>query len=765
MSEPSSDQTHTGKRPRRSPLTKAKAAIGRLQELVPGNRARKGATVAIILLAVVVGVTGLFGLMANQAPNPVTPLVFLVMVGLLVLLGGLVAVLLPWLGWTIRQIPRGYVWAATVTLVLLAAPFGFAIPGGLLVAPPLIVCVSLVGAGVAVLWKSGWRRLERIQLVVAVLGLVIGAVGLVGSALWIADDGRPIPPPANAAKLGEGPVEALDLPNPAQPGSYRVRTYTYGTGEDLHRPAFGVEADFLSEPVDGSPFVRGWSGLDGRLRTNYWGFDAAHLPLNGRVWAPEGEGSFPLVLMVHGQHMAEDFSDAGYAYLGELLASRGMIAVSVDENFLNGSSFEGIVPAIGGLEDENDARGWLLLEHLRQWRDWNRSEEHPFYRKVDLDRIALIGHSRGGEAVAVAAAFNRLPAYPDNAHIPFSYRFNIRSAVAIAPVEGQYKPTGVGTPLENISYFTLHGTHDSDIGSFEGEAQYERVHLHKSGPWFKSYLYVYGANHGQFNTTWGRADFRWPESSSLNLRNLMPPADQERIAKLYVSAFMEATLHDHKGYRVLFSNPRAGQAWRPDTIYLSGYQDTGDHPISTYEEDIDVESTTLRGGRTHGENLTNWREKLVRLKFGPLESSAVYLGWNRNEEPGGHYRIELPDKGLSVSSRDALIFSLADGNSNMTKPLDLTVELVDQDGNKAHLPLSWVMPLQPSIEVPVKKAQFLSNSADSEMIFQDYAFPLADFRQENRAFDPTALKSITFVFDRSSSGLVLLDNLGVRKAA
>jgi hypothetical protein len=56
------------------------------------------------------------------------------------------------------------------------------------------------------------------------------------------------------------------------------------------------------------------------------------------------------------------------------------------------------------------------------------------------------GHSRGGEAVAVAAAFNRLSHYPDDATIKFTYNFDIKSIVAIAPVDGQYQPAGKPTP-------------------------------------------------------------------------------------------------------------------------------------------------------------------------------------------------------------------------------------------------------------------------------------------------------------------------------
>ena len=95
---------------------------------------------------------------------------------------------------------------------------------------------------------------------------------------------------------------------------------------------------------------------------------------------------FPLVLIVHGNHGMEDYSDDGYAYLGDLLASRGYIAVSVDQNYINGSwsgDFRG---------REMAARAWLLLEHLSLWRDWQNDPSHPLGSRVDLERIALIGH-------------------------------------------------------------------------------------------------------------------------------------------------------------------------------------------------------------------------------------------------------------------------------------------------------------------------------------------------------------------------------------
>src|SRR4030042_474974 len=104
------------------------------------------------------------------------------------------------------------------------------------------------------------------------------------------------------------------------------------------------------------------------------------------------------------------FSDPGYEYLGRLMASRGFIFASVDENFLNGSWAD----IFNSLEEENDCRGWLLLKHIELWHRWNKEPDNIFFSMVDTGNIALIGHSRGGEAVAIAACFNQPPYYPDD---------------------------------------------------------------------------------------------------------------------------------------------------------------------------------------------------------------------------------------------------------------------------------------------------------------------------------------------------------------
>ena len=274
----------------------------------------------------------------------------------------------------------------------------------------------------------------------------------------------------------------LAAANPAATGPYTVRTLMYGAGTDIRRPEYGKSVAIKSGTVDASRFMKDFKGWRADLRRRYWGFGMDKLPLNARVWYPDGPGPFPLALIVHGNHGMAEFSDPGYEYLGRLLASRGFILASIDENFLNSGLF--IDPP-----KQQVVRGWMLLEHLKLWRTWNGTPGNPFYKKVDVENVALMGHSRGGEAAATAALFNKLSYYPDDATIRFNYGYPIKSIVAIAPPDGQYKPAGDWRTIENVNYLTLQGANDGDVSSFTGSRQWDHVRYAVTDPGSKpSYI-------------------------------------------------------------------------------------------------------------------------------------------------------------------------------------------------------------------------------------------------------------------------------------
>ena len=498
----------------------------------------------------------------------------------------LAAILLGYLGrWGIKQlgtIPELYKLALLISIpLLMTISFDWKLP------IVLIILSSLIGAGVLVLKRTGFQNLTGAKQVIAVVGMIIGFGGFITLGVFYLQSGFEMDPIKNAALSSSTTIENIKAVSPAEKGNYVVKTLFYGSGKDKHRSEFREDVDIKTDSVNGVAFIDNWEGFSGWWRTKYWGFDSKALPINGSVWYPEGDGPFPLVLIVHGNHTMQDYSDVGYGYLGELFASKGIIAVSVDQNFINGSWSD----LFGSLEKENDARGWLLLEHLKVWNKWNKDETNPFYKKIDTNNLALIGHSRGGEAVGHAAMFNALPYYPDDASIKFEYNYNIKSVVAIAPVDGQYKPGGSRTKFNDVDYFVIHGAQDADVSSFAGSNQYERIRFKDSLYHFKSGLYVYGANHGQFNTSWGNNDTGNPFTGLLNLKQQLSKEDQEQIAKVFIGSFLEITLKNKKEYLPLFIDARKGKDWLPKTIFLNQFEDSNFKPIANFDEDFDVITT------------------------------------------------------------------------------------------------------------------------------------------------------------------------------
>jgi hypothetical protein len=603
-------------------------------------------------------------------------------------------------------------------------------------------------------------------------------------------------------------VAALQAGDPSQSGKFPVLTLTYGSGTDKRRPEFGKDIALTTEAVDATPFVKGSKGWRMKLRQWFWGFDFDSFPVNGRVWYPDGEGPFPLVLVVHGNHSMEEYSDPGYAWLGELMASRGFILVSVDENFFNGSWR-------GSLNTENDGRGWMLLRHLDVWRGWNEGSDNPFAGKVDMDRIALIGHSRGGEAAAIAAGFNRLERYPDDGKVKLGGGFAIRAVIAIAPSDGQYTPAGQRTPLQDVSYLVIQGGHDADVTTFLGSRQWRRLSLSDGSGCFKASVWSYRSNHGQFNTVWGDTDFSWPFSLLLNRQPLLTGDEQRRFGGVIMSAFLEATLNDRAEYRAVFRDLRSAAHWLPEDSYVTRYEDPGFTILADFENDVDLKTGSFEGTRIEVAHLAAWREKHQRYrKEGSKQNGVVVLGWRNSEdkgeteksgdaEPVGRYTIELPDKsqsGLTLDESTALVFSIADtGDSppledednedseeennkddveekdkgedkdkdkdEKPKPVDLTIELVSADGRIASIPLSSVRRL-----VPPLKSRFSKMPTEDwaygrawEPILQTVEVPLSLFIDQMPDLDPSTITAISLLFDRTPEGMVLIDDIGFAK--
>ncbi|TCJ01131.1 MFS transporter [Cytobacillus praedii] len=714
----------------------------------------KGAAISISTLAILlIFIQGKFLLDQRSLLDfTIGMLIFIIFIALV---SGVITLLLH----GVKKVPSRYIWVLLSSLIFLLfcffGPLNVAIPFILIVA----VAVSLWGALLFKWLKGSYKNAKRIKKVSVLTCLFMLTIGIGVWSVWVIHPGEATPPEIVLKQLKtSNRYDKALLNNPAKPGSYPVKKLTYGS-PNTYREEFNQKNSLLTKTVDASDYVEKWSSI----RTRTLGFGPDRMPLNGHVWYPEGKGDFPLVMIVHGNHLMTDYSDTGYEYLGNLLASRGYIVVSIDENFLNASPYNDLF-LVSPLVNESPARGLLLLEHLQTWKEWNSTKNNLFYQKVDMEQIALIGHSRGGEAIAIAAAFNEMQHPPNNGNIQFDYNFSIRTLISIAGIDGLYLPAGKPIPLKNVNYLALQGAHDMDVNSFDSTNQQNRISYTNQEDYMNASVYIYGANHGQFNEEWGRRDGAGTANQLFNLKQIMPRDQQETIAKVLISAFLDSTLKEEKQYKEVFKDLGYAKEWLPDTLYINNYYDSQTSLIAAYNEDIDLNTTTVPGGKLSGENLMEWKEEKVKMKLKEADYSAVHLGWESNDSPPASYTVTLPDKGIELQKNDSIVFSLANDEKAVKneKLIDFTITIEDSDGEKASLPLHHISKLPPAVKGRLLKRPFSNIGNITEPVFQHYAFLLNDFKDVNPQFDSLKLAKIHFQFNLTKQGKVLINNIGIR---
>ena len=368
---------------------------------------------------------------------------------------------------------------------------------------------------------------------------------------------------------------------------------------------------------------------------------------------------------------------------------------------------------------------------------------------------------------------NRLPRYYTDAKTQFDFHFNIKGIVQVAPND-PYEPTsGHRVELRDLDYLLLQGGYDGDMSVFLGDRQYNRVSFSGKGYFFKSAIFIYRANHGQFNTSWGRTDYGVPLSWLMNLKPIMNHEEQEKAAKLYISSFLEVVLHGKKEYTPFLRDFRTMADRLPKDYYISQFKASNFRTIADYEEGLDVTKATIPGVTISGENLKTW--SLNSLVFrdswnSSQQNNVAYLGWDRKDSastkgiPGYTFTISDSASHSLRTGKSDLVFSLCSNKDDSGDSLDLSVELEDWRGNGVKLPLSEFARITPPLKTQLGKYSFggdFGASKPAERVLQTFVLPIEKFVKSNREFDAKRIKRISLVFDRSVSGEVALDNVGI----
>ena len=230
--------------------------------------------------------------------------------------------------------------------------------------------------------------------------------------------------------------------------------------------------------------------------------------LYGVVRYPLGEGPFPVILLLHGNHgncrsgewdYCGDSEDhecpwddwettpnaEGMVFQAETLAAQGYVTVSISGNAMNCR------------DDYILERAELIIEHLRHLQDWNESDGGPLglalAGALDLSNTGLIGHSRGGDAVS------HVPEMLQNSPEP---GIGVTSVFAIAPTDF------FTARVLDTHYAVLLPACDGDVSSLVGRQIYDRSVQDDGGVRLAQAFYL-GANHNFFSTEWADNDGLW----------------------------------------------------------------------------------------------------------------------------------------------------------------------------------------------------------------------------------------------------------------
>ena len=532
-------------------------------------------------------------------------------------------------------------------------------------------------------------------------------------------------------------------------GNYTVETILYGNQEDSKLESGVVNLKY---------YVGSEGGLKRVYRNWHQGYGLDQVPLAGKVYYPKEATMCPVLFLIHGNHNFVTESYLGYDYLGEYLASNGYVVVSVDENSMNSSVFD-------QLSGENDGRAVLLLENIKQVQKYNQDPENVLYQKMDYENIAIAGHSRGGEAVSIAALFNKYDYYPENGSIKFNYHFNIKSVIAIAPTTDQYQPADHEVVLEDINYFLIQGANDQDLVDFQGKKMYEQVGFSGEGNYLKSLLYFAGANHGQFNELWGEYDRAQPVSPFLNTANFLSEQDQQEVLCTFSKVFLDATLKNETEYVDLLSNYQKYASVLPKTVYLQNYKDSSFWTLANYEEDSDLSTATLAGVTLSAKFMNQWTEEVVRLTSPSGtqrgNNNALFLRWTNKKTLVPEYNCEMEP--MAITNQ---YFQLDVANLNQEcvesgdyQNLDAQIVLVDDSGNEIEASLANYATIYPPLPVKLSKLQYLFDITEYKTQEQTVRIPIADFFGD-KEFNAQRVTKISIRFPNQTDGKVRIDNIG-----
>lgn len=284
-------------------------------------------------------------------------------------------------------------------------------------------------------------------------------------------------------------------------------------------------------------------------------------------------GRFPLAIICMGNHSAFRLSSTGVvseinsfqgysgfagatpsgrsgAYLQEALARIGIVSVSVSTNAAN----------LLNLLVETRAR--LIVSAVDEMRRLAARRGSRYFRKIDFNRVALIGHSRGGDAVVRASQL-----VPRSVRVKVLVQLAPTDITGLATGQAPSLPVGAGPtnyitrPMitrarDGMFHFIVWGSRDGDVSGF-GDVRGARFggpfrHYDRSSSQ-RTFHFWHGGTHNRFNRFWTDAE----EGALIQpTAGLLSRSDQEARTIEAVRSLLLFRLHRERSEAQLFDGRR-----------------------------------------------------------------------------------------------------------------------------------------------------------------------------------------------------------------
>ncbi len=509
-----------------------------------------------------------------------------------------------------------------------------------------------------------------------------------------------------------------------------------------------------------------------------------HMPvqLNGIIAVPtDGDGPFPVVLIVHGTHPGCPVNDMGvdvwpcapeveqpnyrgFDYLISHLAAQGYVALSINANAENTFGF--------GEGDPGERLGQLVDLHLDTLVEAANGGENGFgvelNGRADLSNLAFFGHSRGGEGVVWLAHQDGLTA-PDAAE---QHGYGpVKGLLLIAPAPTFTLPSGADVPMAIILPAC-----DGDVIGQEGQYFFEGARQNPAQSAWATSVWLEQANHNFFNSILG------PDMFGLNVR----PDCETRLSKEtqrgfladYAADFLTAVFSDD-AQAVSEAMSQMGldvQTPAPDALFglpgrVSFLAQATDRQTLFIPASADDLMTNLAGGEILAEGVTTFfceagyftptskpgsepcRRANVTIPGNP---AMVVVSW---EQPGAALRFALPEGAGDLSNYTTISLRTAvDPLSPLNEtgqPQAFSVQLTDRAGGTAVVP---TRPNEPALGFPPGRTE--EDSIFGEL-FSGRA-PMTTIRWQLSDFvgvDLSQISEVALLFDQTDRGSLFMGDV------